>query len=64
MLIGMVRVIVDGWVKYEETHPRYGGLSDERVAGILNHMLTSWGNEALLPDDRRLYTEAEIAVRR
>ena len=64
MLTGRVRVVQEGRITYDETHPSYGELSDERIAGILNHMLTSWGNEALLPDDRRPYTGAEIAVAR
>jgi mono/diheme cytochrome c family protein len=64
MLTGRVRIIEEGRVMYDETHPSYGQLSDERIAGILNYMLTSWGNDALLPDDRRLYTGADIAAGR
>ena len=63
MLTGRVRTLEDGRATYDETHPSYAGLSDGSIAGILNHMLTSWGNEALLPD-RRPYTESEIAARR
>lgn len=39
-------------------------LSDEDVAGILNYVLTAWGNDALLPADFQPYTAADIAAAR
>jgi hypothetical protein len=42
-------------------HPPFAELSDEDVAGVLNHLLVSWGNEEDLPDDVALYRPAEVA---
>ena len=64
MLDGSVRFVEDGRTQYDDTHPAYEELSNETVASILNHMLVSWGNRELLPQDARLYTAAEVAARR
>lgn len=64
MLTGRVRILEDGRVVYEEAHPGYPQLSDARIAAILNHMLTSWGNDLLPPAGRRPYGAPEIAARR
>lgn len=64
MLTSRVRMTEDGRVTHDEAHPSYAELSDASIAGILNHVLTSWGNAALLPDDRRPYTAAEVAAHR
>jgi hypothetical protein len=45
-------------------HPTYEELSDERLAAILNHMVTAWGNEELLGGDRARYGIDEIAAGR
>jgi hypothetical protein len=34
------------------------------VAAVLNHMLSSWGNDALLPERAALYAGDEVAARR
>lgn len=64
MLDGVVRFEEDGRTVYDETHPAYEQLSNEAVAGILNYMLVSWGNDELLPPEPRLYAAAEVAARR
>jgi mono/diheme cytochrome c family protein len=64
MLDGRVRSVEDGEVAYVESHASYGELPDARIAAILDHMLVSWGNDALLPAERRPYTAAEVAARR
>lgn len=64
MLDGRVRSMEDGEVAYIDGHPSYGELPDARIAAILDHMLVSWGNDALLPAERRSYTAAEVAARR
>jgi cytochrome c5 len=64
MLTGRVRSMQDGRASYDESHPSYAELTDGRIAAILNHMLASWGNEALLPAGARLYAPGDIASRR
>jgi len=64
MLDGRVRSVEDGQVVYAESHPSYESLPDSQIAGILNYVLNSWGNDALMPAERRLYGEADIAARR
>lgn len=64
MLTGAVRYVEEGRIVLDETHPAYAELTDQRIAAILSYMLTSWGNEELLPDGARLYSAAEIAARR
>lgn len=39
-------------------------LSDEEVAAVLNHVLTSWGNEKALPKDHKPFTAAEVKAER
>lgn len=65
LLYGMVRrVEVNGTVRTAR-HPAYENrLSDPEIAAVLNHTLTSWGNEALLPDPARLYLPEDIAEQR
>jgi mono/diheme cytochrome c family protein len=44
--------------------PRMGHVPDAELAAVLNHVLTSFGNRALLPADAQLYVPSEIAERR
>jgi mono/diheme cytochrome c family protein len=64
MLQGRVRSVESGLVSYRESHPSYARLPDASVAAILNYVLMSWGNDALLPSERRLYAAADVAARR
>jgi len=64
LLDGRVRRVEGGETTYAPTHPDYAALSDAEVASVLNHMLTSWGNDALVPQNARPYTSDEIAARR
>lgn len=64
LLDGRVRRVVGGEVSFVPSHPDYARLSDEELAAVLNHMLTSWGNAELLPERERPYTADEIASRR
>jgi mono/diheme cytochrome c family protein len=38
-------------------------LKDEQIAAVLNHVLTSWGNDALLEDFKPI-TPEEVALER
>lgn len=64
LLDGRVRRVEGGETRYAPTHPDYAALSDAEVASVLNHMLASWGNDALVPADARPYTSADVAARR
>lgn len=39
-------------------------LKDEQVADVLNHVLTSWGNDRLLPSDFKPITPEEVRAQR
>ena len=64
LLDGRVRRLVGGEVSFVPSHPDFANLSDEELAAVLNHMLTSWGNAELLPERERPFTADEIASRR
>jgi mono/diheme cytochrome c family protein len=64
LLDGRVRKAETGGIAYVESHPGYPRLSDAEVAAVLNHMLVSWGNDALLPRETTRYTATEVAARR
>jgi mono/diheme cytochrome c family protein len=64
LLDGVVRTQVDGTIELVESHPPYDGLTDARLAAVLNHMLTSWGNDRHLPPDRALYVPEDVEARR
>jgi cytochrome c5 len=61
---GRVRQVSNREVSYVKSHPEYDALSDAEAAAVLNHMLTSWGNVELLPEEEPPYTADEIAARR
>jgi cytochrome c5 len=64
LLTGEVRVQADGQPQLELRHPPFDELTDIEGAAVLNHMLTAWGNQALLPRDARLYAPEELAAAR
>jgi mono/diheme cytochrome c family protein len=45
-------------------HPDEPDLSDREVAAVINHMLSAWGNEALLPPDAHWVAPEEVMARR
>lgn len=59
-LQGEIEVLGD---TYRGVMPPWGHLSDRELAAILDHVLTTWGNEALLPDFAP-YAAEEIAAER
>ncbi len=45
--------------------PAWGGsLDDAQIAAVLDHVLTSWGNDALLPEEFTAITAEEVAAER
>jgi mono/diheme cytochrome c family protein len=64
LLDGRVRRADGAQTTYVASHPAYARLSDAELAAVLNHMLSSWGNEALLPRETVRYSAAEVAARR
>jgi len=47
--------------KYNGAMPAFGDqLKDEEIAAVLNYVLSSWGNEKLLPKGHKEYTSAEV----
>lgn len=65
LLYGLKGRIEVGGVAYNGRHPVYvDRLSDDEAAAVLNHMLTAWGNAALLGDGARLLDGAEVAAHR
>jgi mono/diheme cytochrome c family protein len=44
--------------------PPMGHIPDVAMAAVLNHLLTSYGNELRLPQDAQLYIPSDIAARR
>ncbi|MDQ3461382.1 MAG: c-type cytochrome [Deinococcota bacterium] len=49
---------------YNGVMPAWPQLSDEDIAAAINHTLTAWGNDVLLPEDWNDYEPQEIAAER
>lgn len=64
VLFGMLGPIEVHAQTYNGMMPAWGHLSDGEIAATLNHELTSWGNDAELPDDFTPYTADDIASHR
>jgi mono/diheme cytochrome c family protein len=63
-LVGKIEIedpkaVYDGGVM-----PSYYSLKDEEVAAVLNYILTSWGNDKLLPKDFKPIRADEIKAER
>ena len=69
----LIDFIIDGRVRipdassgitYRQSHPPFEQLTNAEIAGVLNYLLTAWGNSALLPTGTRMYTADEVGRRR
>jgi mono/diheme cytochrome c family protein len=68
----LIRIVLNGMAgPIEVSGKRYDAimtplryLKDEQVADVLNHVLTSWGNDALLPRDFKPITPEEVRQER
>lgn len=58
------KIDVDGKT-YNNVMPEQGSqLSDDEIAAVLNHVLSSWGNEKALPKGFRKFSADEVKARR
>jgi len=47
--------------KYNGAMPAFGDqLKDDEIAAVLNYILSSWGNDKMLPKGHKEYTSAEV----
>jgi mono/diheme cytochrome c family protein len=68
----LIRIVLNGMAgPIEVSGKRYDAimtplryLKDQQVADVLNHVLTSWGNDALLPRDFKPITPEEVRQER
>ena len=60
VLNGMAGPIEVGGRKYDAVMTPLRYLKDDQVADVLNFVLTSWGNDALLPEGHRPFTPDEV----
>lgn len=66
LLYGLLgKIEIEGQVAgYDGIMPSYLSLKDEEVAAVLNYILTSWGNDNLLPKDFKPISADEIKAER
>ncbi len=64
VLFGMTGAVDVGGQTYNSVMPPWKQLSDAEIAAVLNHELTSWGNQDQLPSDFQPYTSDDIAAAR
>ena len=64
----LIRIVLNGMAgpievsgrKYDAIMTPLRYLKDEQVADVLNFVLTSWGNDGLLPGDHQPFTPEEV----
>jgi len=64
----LIRIVLNGMAgpievrgrKYDAIMTPLRYLKDEQVADVLNFVLTSWGNDGLLPKDHKSFTPDEV----
>jgi mono/diheme cytochrome c family protein len=64
LLYGLQGEIAVNGAAYTGVMPAWGQLSDDQVAAVINHTLTAWENEALLPEGFVFVTADEVAAQR
>jgi len=70
-LINVLLYGLEGKIEIKSQNATYNGMmpnqysmKDEEIAAVLNHMLSSWGNDRLLPKDFRPITAGEVQAER
>ena len=64
LLFGVMgQIQIDG-TPYNGLMPAHAHLGDAELAAILNHVMTAFGNDELLPDDFTPYEAADVAAER
>ena len=65
LLYGMEGEIEVEGKKYDGAMPAFGEqLKDDEIAAVLNYILTSWGNDKMLPKGHKGITAEEVKARR
>ncbi len=65
VLFGLKGKIEAGGKTYNGTMPAYAGLlNDAEIAAVLDYILSSWGNDELLPKGFAKVTPAEVEAQR
>ncbi|RIH86753.1 c-type cytochrome [Calidithermus roseus] len=64
LLYGLAGEISVKGQKYSGAMPPFAQLTDEQLAGVLNHISTQWGNDKALPKDFKLFNAAEVKAKR
>ncbi len=64
ILFGLMGPIEVHGQSYNGMMPAWGHLSDDELAAVLDHILSSWGNADALPADFTPYTAEDIASHR
>jgi mono/diheme cytochrome c family protein len=64
LLFGLQGPIQAQGKTYSGRMPGFGGLEDNQLAALLNHLSRSWGNAELLPSSFRPYNVTDIATLR
>ena len=50
--------------RFDATMPAFNDLNDGEAAAVLNRILTSWGNDKLLPKDHKAIAPGEVKAQR
>lgn len=64
LLFGLSGAIDVNGTKYNGNMPSWDQLSDQEIAAVLDHVLTTWGNDQQLPKDFKPILPAEVAAAR
>lgn len=64
MLYGLQGPIEVAGAQYNGVMPAWATFDDAQIAAVLNHVLTAWGNDALLPEGWEPYAAEEVAAAR
>src|SRR5258708_15812806 len=64
VLFGLSGAIEVEGAPYNGMMPAWSSLKDDEIAAVIDHVLTTWGNEALLPKDFKPIVPSDIAAAR
>ncbi|MEA3066601.1 MAG: hypothetical protein QOK41_8 [Sphingomonadales bacterium] len=64
VLFGLTGAIEVEGMPYRGVMPSWSSLSDAEIAAVIDHVLTTWGNDQHLPKDFKPIVPAEIAAAR
>jgi mono/diheme cytochrome c family protein len=64
VLFGLTGAITVEGTPYNGSMPSWSSLKDDEIAAVIDHVLTTWGNDQHLPKDFKPIVPAEIAAAR